>query len=263
MEILAGFAFLTLFCGSALCGAMLRDRLAEHHLSKENMDALRLVTGLLVTFAALVLSLQLSAGRQAFDSADRNRSLYAGRLANLDQCLRDLGPQMDEARQLLRQYTASVIASTWPSEVPPVVPGMPDIRRMAITGENPNLGALMSNVGRRIDAVNPDDPAARKIAARCRGDYASVQQSRWAVIEDAQRPSGGLFTGIVSFWLALVFLSFGLQVPRKRLGGIVLAIGVVSIASVMFVIVDLAAPYSGIFGIPSTAMRNALTDMAR
>lgn len=263
MEILAGLAFLTLFCLSALVGALMRDRLAEHHLSKENMDALRLVTGLLVTFAALVLSLQLSTARTAFDSADRNRSLYAGQLARLDQCLRDLGPPLEEARLKLRQYTGAVIASTWPSEPPPVLPGMPDVRRMAITGENAALGRLIDDVGRGIDAADPGDATGRNIAARCRADYASVQQSRWAVIEDAQRPSGSLFTGIISFWLALVFLSFGLQVPRRRLSGIVLAIGVVSIASVMFVIVDLGVPYSGMFGIRSTAMRNALADMVR
>ena len=61
----------------------------------------------------------------------------------------------------------------------------------------------------------------------------------------------------------LVFLSFGLQVPRKWLAAIVIGIGVISIASVMFVIVDLDLPYGGVFGIPSTSMRNALADMQR
>ena len=72
-----------------------------------------------------------------------------------------------------------------------------------------------------------------------------------------------LFSKIITGWLMLVFLSFGLQVPRKRVAVMVIAIGVISISSVMFVITDLERPYDGMFGIPSTAMRNALTDMLR
>jgi hypothetical protein len=67
----------------------------------------------------------------------------------------------------------------------------------------------------------------------------------------------------VSFWLSLVFLSFGLQIPRRALSAVVLAIGVLSVSSIMFVIVDLGLPYEGVFHIPSTAMRNALADMSR
>jgi hypothetical protein len=44
---------------------------------------------------------------------------------------------------------------------------------------------------------------------------------------------------------------------------VVLAIGVVCVASATFVIVDLNTPYGGFFGIRSSAMRDALTDMSR
>ena len=261
MDILVGFAFLMLFCMSALGGTVLRDRLGEAHLTKETMDALRLVTGLLVTFAALVLSLQLSSARSAFDLADRNRSLFAGHLARLDQCLRVLGPPAEAPRLALRRYTAAAIASTWPAEPPPAAEGMPNVGGMAVTGEDATLSRIMADIGRDIDSIVPQAATLQNVAARCRSDYTLVQASRWAVIEDTQTRSSSLFIGIISFWLALVFLSFGLQVPRKRLSGIILAIGVVSIASVMFVIVDLAVPYGGMFGIRSTAMRNALGDM--
>lgn len=263
MEALAGLGFLVLFCLSALVGVILRGRLAEHHLSAENMDALRLVTGLLVTFSALVLSLQLSSSRSAFDGANRNRVLHAGELVRLDLCLRDLGPGLAETRMQLRQYTAAVIGQTWPGEPTPPVEGRPDASAMTVRGEGVVLARLLDAVGLGVEAANPAEPPAAHTAARCRADYASLQRSRWTVIEDADQASGGLFIGIIGFWLVLVFLSFGLQVPRRRLSGIVLAVGVASIASVMFVIVDLGTPYSGLFGIRSTAMRAALVDMSR
>jgi hypothetical protein len=263
MEIFYGFGFVALFSLSALAGVVLRARLAEQHLSNENMDAVRLLTGLLVTFAALVLSLQLSTGRASYNAASKDRATYAAELANLDQCLRALGSGQEPTRLLLRRYTAAVIASTWPEEEAPVVEGMPDISHMATRGEDETLGGLMSEIGAAIDAAVPVDAAGANTAARCRAAYASTLQGRWAVIEDTHSPSNGPFVSIISLWLGLVFLSFGLQIPQRRLTSIVLAIGVVCVASVMFVIVDLDEPYSGFFNIPSLAMRDALTDMTR
>jgi hypothetical protein len=262
MEFLYGLGFLLLFGLSALAGIGLRIRLSEEHLSKENMDAVRLVTGLLVTFAALVLSLQLSTARSAFDSTARNRSAYAAQLARLDRCLHDMGPALEQSRQSLRRYVAAVIASTWPAEPAPAVPDMPDVRGMALRGEDAVLARMIDEVGLAIDTIDPG-PGLAAVSARCRADYAGMQERRWAVIEDGNSPQGGVFVGIIGFWLALVFLSFGLQVPRRKLSGIVLAIGVICVASVMFVIVDLALPYQGLFGIRSVAMREALADMSR
>lgn len=263
MEFLYGLGFLVLFSLSAIGGTILRTRLHEDHLSKENMEAVALVTGLLVTFAALVLGLQLSTARAGFDAADKDRSVYAAKLARLDQCLRDFGPAMEPARDRLRQYTAAVIASTWPREPLPEVAGMPDTRNMALRGEDATLGALMNDLGLMIDTVTPSDASHAHIAARCRNDYALVQESRWAVIEDAIGSSPGWFSAILSFWLVLVFFSFGLQIQRRLLGAVGLGIGVVAISSVMFAIVDLGIPYGGVFGITSTAMRDALADMNR
>lgn len=262
MEILSGLGFFALFGLSALAGIALRGRLPEEHLSKENMEVVRLVTGLLVTFAALVLSLQLSTARSSFDSASRNRSHYAAELARLDRCLRNWGAELGPARQTLRGYVAAVIASTWPKEPAPTVPGMPDVRGMAVRGEDAVLAGMINAVGLAIDTTVPA-PGLAAVAERCRADFARVQESRWAVIEDAHSPQGGLFVAIIGFWLALVFLSFGLQVPRRLLGGIVLGLGVVCVASVMFVILDLALPYQGLFGIGSQSMREALADMSR
>lgn len=261
MEFLLVLAFLALFSLSALAGIALRKRLHERHLTSENMDSIRLVTGLMVTFAALILSLQLSTTRSHFDVTSGHRSAYAARLANLDQCLRPFKETADPLRLKLRQYTAAVIASTWPREVAPTIAGMPDIAGMAIRGEDRTLARLMNEIGAAVDAL--PTTGLENTATRCRGAFADASSARWNVIEDANAPSGGFFVGILSFWLSLVFLSFGLQIPRRALSAIVLAIGVLSVSSIMFVIVDLSLPYQGVFHIPSTAMREALADMAR
>lgn len=77
IKTLYGLGFLALFSLSALGGVALRGRLREH-LSSENMDAIRLVTGLLVTFAALILSLQLSTASPAPPTGDRTLRWVSG-----------------------------------------------------------------------------------------------------------------------------------------------------------------------------------------
>ena len=262
MEFLLVFAFLALFSLSAFAGIVLRKRLHERHLTSETLESVRMMTGLISTFAALILSLQLSTARTHFDTTTGNRSTYAARLANLDQCLQAFGEAAEPTRLRLRQYTAAVIASTWPREAAPVVAGMPDIRGMAVRGEDGSLARLMGGIGAAVDTL-PAAAGLEHTAARCRAAYADASAARWNVIEDANAPSGAFFVGILSFWLSLLFLSFGLQIPRRALSAAVLAIGVLSVASVMFVIVDLSLPYQGVFHIPSAAMREGLADMTR
>lgn len=261
MEFLLVFAFFVVFCASALAGIVLRGRLHERHLTAENMDSIRLVTGLMVTFAALILSLQLSTARARFDEASAHRSAYAARLTSFDQCLRIFGDAADPIRLKLRQYSAAVLASTWPQEAKVVVAGMPDTEAMAVRGEDSLLSQLMNDIGAAVDAL--ERPGLENSAARCRTAYTLALAARWNVIEDSNIPSGAFFIGLLSFWLSLVFLSFGLQIPRRALSAAVLAIGVLSISSIMFVIVDLSMPYGGVFHISSASTRDALVDMMR
>lgn len=262
-ETLAAFTFCALLSASAALGVKLRGWLPEEHLSDRNIEALRLVTSLLVTFAALVLSLQLSSVKAAFDKAYRDRGADAAQLAQLDECLRSYGADAEATRHILRGYTAAVIASTWPQEPRPTGVSYPDTSTMVREGEDVTLGRMLDRIGREISGLAPADELHRNLAAACRATYQQLQQRRWAVIEDVQGPVSPLFSSIVTFWLMLVFLSFGLQVPRKRLAAIVLAIGVVSISTVMFVITDLETHYGGLFGVPSLSMRNALASMLR
>jgi len=262
-EALAAFFFCALMSGSAVFGVKLRGWLSEEHLSERTMEAIRLVTSLLVTFAALVLSLQLSSVKGAFDTGYRGRNADSAGLAQLDECLRSYGPGAEPIRLDLRGYTAGVIASTWPDEPKPAGISYPDTRAMAREGADPSLGTLVARIGRGINGLALADTFHANVAAECRSVYQQVQQRRWAVIEDVRGPVSPLFTSVMTFWLMLVFLSFGLQIPRRRLAAIVLAIGIVSISTVMFVISDLETHYGGLFGISSASMREALAGMLR
>jgi hypothetical protein len=254
------FAFLV---AGASGGFLLRSWIPEPHRNQPTIEFLRIVTALLVTFAALVMSLILASVRNSYDAAFHDRSHYAASLAELDSCMREYGPELADARTKLHQYTAAVIASTWPGEPRPQGVDYPDTSKMPRLGEVPILGNMMNDIGLEIAGLAPKSGLHQSLSARCAADYREVISARWAVIEDVHGSLSAPFAAVLVFWLMLVFLSFGLQAPRNVLAGVVIGIAIVSVTSVMFVILDLDLPYGGLFGIPSTSMRLAMADMLR
>lgn len=252
-----------LLCASAWGGFGLRRRLGDRHLSEANLQSVSLVSSLLVTFTALVLSLLLASVKNSFDTADRDRRLYAAGLAQLDRCMSHAGPALAGARGELHAYTAAVIASTWPEEPPPTGVAYPDTSHMPRVGETPALAALMSGIADALARYAPADSYGQAVATACRQSLAAVQDRRWAVIEDAHGGVSLPFALIVQFWLVLVFVSFGLRGARNAFSAVAIGIGALAISSVIFVILDLDRAYGGLFGISSNAMRQALAVMLR
>jgi hypothetical protein len=262
-ETLWTLILFTLLVAGAAGGFVLRSLVPEPHRNQPTIEFLRIVTALLVTFAALVMSLILASVRNSYDSAFRDRGHYAATLTELDACMRDYGPELAGARARLHGYVAAVITSTWPDEPPPQQVAYPDTAGMPRLGEVPALAAIMNDIGIAIDRLSPEDALHRSLASRCTADYRETINARWAVIEDVHGSLSAPFAAVLVFWLTLVFVSFGLQSPRNVLAAVAIGIAIVSVTSVMFVILDLDLPYGGLFGIPSTSMRLALADMLK
>ena len=68
---------------------------------------------------------------------------------------------------------------------------------------------------------------------------------------------------VLAFWLVIVFASFGLSAPRNALSYASIVLAALSIASVIFVILDLDTPFRGIFMVSSQPMREALAQLSR
>src|SRR5471032_2256548 len=110
--------FLCLLAATGL-GVFVRPLLPEEHKAHETVQLLKLVVGMLVTFAALVLGLLTASSKTVFDTTTTDIRTYAAELIQLDNSLREYGPEADAPRRVLRAYTAAAIASTWAQEPPP------------------------------------------------------------------------------------------------------------------------------------------------
>lgn len=252
-----------LLCSSAAVGFFANSRLSEKHRSPDSIALVQLAITLLVTFTAIVLGLLTTSVKSGFDVAYNARGAYAGQLAQIDRCLRDYGPETRSMREQLRSYVAAVIASTWPSETPPVGVTYPDTSKMPATGESSVLAALIDDVGFEIRSLQPADALHRNLMAACSEEYMELTRRRWSVIEGVRGSISTPFYWIQVFWLVILFGSFGLRAPPNTMSVIVIALCAISVTVAVFVILDMDLPYGGLFGIPSTSMRNALEDMMR
>ena len=84
---------LFLLCASAGLGYGVKTRLPERHRSRDSIELTQLGITLLATFAAIVLGLLTTSVKAGYDAAYAARGTYAAQFAQLDQCLREYGPE--------------------------------------------------------------------------------------------------------------------------------------------------------------------------
>ncbi|CAD6542319.1 bestrophin-like domain [Paraburkholderia metrosideri] len=256
------FALLLLSTG---VGVWVRPLLPEEHKAHETVQLIQLVIGMLVTFAALVLGLMTASAKSSFDTASNDLRTYSADLIEFDTTLRAFGSETDEARRLLRQYTAAAIASTWPGEPAPAGDYPKNIGPPAGAQnlENFRLGDMLTAVGTELRQVHARDMLQHRALDDALTQYRRVVDARWKILEEAHSSISQPFFRTLAFWLCVIFLSFGLITPRNALALVTISLGAVSIASAIYVIVDLDTPFTGPIVVSSASMRDALTHLQR
>ena len=251
-----------LLCGSALAGRWLLRVLPETHRTQETKDFTRVVSGLLVTFTALVLSLLITTVNGDFKKTDNDLRAYAAMIVLLDGELEALGPASLPPRTILRQYTASAIASTWPDETPPAgaypeaSPDGNDIDALV-------LGDMLQQAEAEIRHLDVKDTAAEKVQAACLTRMAALLDQRWSLISEAHSSISPAFFVMMLFWLVIVFVSFGMTAPPNMMAAASIAMVGISVAGAIFVILERDGPLDGLLKVGSEPMRHALRHLDR
>jgi len=257
---------LLLLLGSSAAGLYLRPLLPERHWNAETNDLVRLVGTMLVTFAAIVLGLLITTAKSSFDTVENDVRGYGVDIIELDRVLRQYGPETDPIRKELRAYTASAIATTWDQEAPPpgdYYPKAPPRGASDAEMENSSLGEILNRIEMDLRRFEPADAMHRKLAADSIIKFERLLNRRWKLIEEAHTTISVQFLGMLSLWMVVVFAGFGISAPRNPLVIIMLALGAFSIASSIFVILDLGTPFNGFFAVSSEPLRQALDHLNR
>ncbi|MGH7121921.1 MAG: hypothetical protein ACREFP_23505 [Acetobacteraceae bacterium] len=262
---LNAFFVLVLLMLSAAFGMFVKVHLAERHRSRETIELVSLVVTMLVTFAALVMGLLTYSVKGGFDRDNADMAAVAAQIVQLDQSLRNYGPAALGARIALRRYTESVLASTWPNHPPPRLETHP-VRAVPVSPggmESRALGVVLNGVGLTIRHLAAEDVLHQGLAARALANFHTLEAARWTLIEDARPTVSVPFYLVLVFWLIVIYVLFGLNAPSNVFVFIIITLSAISIASAMFVILDLDTPFTGYVVVSSRPMRDALIDIIR
>lgn len=257
--------FVLLLTGTA-AGVLVRPLLPEEHKAHETVQLIQLVMGMLVTFAALVLGLMTASAKTNFDTVGNDFRTYSADLIQLNTTLRQYGKDAAATRQLLRAYTAAAIASTWPQEPRPAgnfyptdIPAENNAEKL----EDTRLGDMLNLAGQELQQLKAPDPYHQKLLTDSFVQFDKIIEARWKLIEEAHSTISLPFFMTLTFWLVIIFVSFGLIAPRNALALVTITLGALSIASAVYVIVDLDTPFTGPIVISSQPMRDALEHLNR
>jgi hypothetical protein len=248
-------AVIVLACvfAGALVGMALRRVLPAPHLSEESKDVVRLATGLVATMAALVLGLLVASAKGSYDTQRDGLDTIAADVALLDTVLAQYGPQAADVRQDLRRVLAVAMARLWPKDHSQV----------------PTLGGAETTAGgkalhSRILALVPANDAQRALQAQALQIGAELARVRLLLI--AQHEStviSGVFLVILTFWLVVLFASFGLFAPRNATVLAALLISALSVAGAIFLILELDQPFEGLIQISDAPLRAAYDQLGQ
>lgn len=247
-------AALVLACvfGGAVLGMVLRGRLPRTHLDDQSKDVVRLGTGLVATMAALVLGLLVASAKGSYDTQRNGLDELAANLTLLDRTLVQYGPPANEARAIMRRTAAIAIARLWPAG-----------GTQAPTLDAAETTASGDNFYARILALAPATDTERALqsqAMQIGRDLARVRLLLVAEHESEAIPM--VFLVVLTFWLVVLFASFGLFAPPNATVVITLLISAASVSGAVFLTLELDQPFDGLIQVSSTPLRSAFAHLA-
>src|SRR5262249_61513687 len=215
------------------------------HLSTDSKDFMKLGTGLIATMAALVLGLLIASAKGSYDVQRSELTQISANIILLDRLMANYGPETKEARDLLRRSVARALDQMWPenrSRAARLEPGAPS-------------EALYDALFR----LSPKNEDQRLLKSQALTISANLRQTRWLEVEQRRGSSIPMpVLAVLIFWLAIIFVSFGLFAPPNSTVLAVLFVCVLSVSGAIFLILELDRPFEGLIRIPSAPLRDPL-----
>ncbi|MEP9377008.1 hypothetical protein ABLE91_09860 [Aquabacter sp. CN5-332] len=243
--VLAGVSFVAMF-GGCLFAIFVARRLAEHHVSKETQDTVKLGVGMVAAMSSLILGLMTASVKENFDSTDKDVHTYALNVLSLATDLRHYGPEACPAQDLLAQYVHSVLTETW------------GLGHYGETKPEPGSDQLLLSLDNTIRNWTPTTDLLKETRTAAMSDMRSILTTRWAVSEEAVASVPTAFLVVLVAWLALIFISFGLFAPPNAVVIVSFFLCAASISGALFLIMEMSGPFEGIIAVQPQPMEQVL-----
>jgi hypothetical protein len=240
-------AFVLVFAG-ALIGMYVRSVLPEGHLQEDVKDIVRLSTGLIGTIAALVLGLLIASAKSSYDARSTQIKQITSNIILLDALLEQYGSDARNLRVILRGAIDPMADRVWNE-------GSND-KSAPFAATSQALAFV-----KKVQELEPNNEAKRALQARVINAIADLSQSRLALFAQAHDSIPAPFLAILIFWLAIIFVSFGLFVQATRIVIVTFVVGALSVSGAIFLILEMDRPFAGLLQISSEPLRHALAPL--
>jgi hypothetical protein len=201
----------------------------------ETRDLINRLTGIVATMSALVLGLLIASANNFHNSQKAGLQTVLARALELDGVLRRYGPDAQPARDMLKELITSSYEDVWHGDNGTLT--MPTVEQAART----------DRMFLTLNSLREAAPDSRKYLMAKAEDLATlINDQRLQISLQLNNSISWPFMTILVSWACLLFFGFGMLARVNRASLVGLAIGAVSMASAIFLIVELSAPYSGL-----------------
>jgi hypothetical protein len=208
----------------------------------ETRDLINRLTGLVATMSALVLGLLIASANNFHNSQKAGLETVSARVLELDGVLRRYGPDAQPARDMLKVLITNSYEGVWQGDNGTLP--MPTVKRAV---------ERMDRLLLTLNALRESAPDPRKYQMAKAEDLATlINDQRLQISLQLNNSISWPFMTILISWACLLFFGFGMLARVNRASVVGLAVGAVSVASAIFLIVELSTPYSGLLRLSPT-----------
>ena len=245
----ACIVFACVFTG-ALLGMFFRTLVPEKHLSSDTQDIVKLGIALIATMAALVLGLLVASAKSTYDTRRTQLLQVSADIILLDRVLANYGPETQDARVMLQRSVAAVLEQFWP----------PNRRRpVAIDRKASSVESVYDSIQRLV----PHSDAQRSLQAQALTIAFDLGRTRVLLFEQLDSSIPLPFLVVLVFWLAVIFVSFGLFAPRNGIVTVAFFVCALSVSGAIFLILELDRSFDGMLQVSSAPLRSALAQLGQ
>jgi hypothetical protein len=255
MEVIMGsfeislIVFAVIFGGS-ITGMLLRRVLPKHHLSSESTDVIKLGMGMIATMAALVLGLLVASAKASYDAQRTELTQASAHVVLLDQLLALYGPETSAIRESLQRTVVHVLDVVWSENRP---------------GSNQFGAASMGKEALyvKIQSLTPQNDLQRSLRSQSLAIALNLGQTRWLLYEQESTSVSKPLVVVMVFWLAVIFISWGLYATPNATLAVTMFIAALSVSSAIFLMLGMYTPYQGLIRISDAPLRAALAQLGQ
>ena len=248
-ELAISFVVYVCVTGGALAGIYLNPVLPPEHVKDETRQAVNIAVGIIATLAALVLGLMVTSAKSSFDTRASDVREIAARIIILDRVLRDYGHEATDARDQLKTMVEARMEHFWAEEFQ--------------AAGAPRLTDMESGFRRRLLSLSPANDTQKWLQARALTVAGDLEQTRWLLIEQSRKTIPRAFLVVLTFWLVVIFGTLGLFSPRNGTAYTIIFVCALSVATAIFLVLELDQPFEGVLQVSDLPVRGALAEINR